>query len=179
MSAPRHRSLPVRLLLACFVAQGAWWLVMLLALAASLMLAVDDVSSESQNVVDMLLQGSLDLGGIKGSLLQFVLVATVVGGLVLMAGIFVVPVLLRIFIRIICGGLRASYAWALVANLASWISLVAISLLLWVIPGAQPVAAFVMWIGSSILSAMLLYPHLRMQVEPAPPTTTDIDRKAT
>lgn len=176
MSEPDSRSLPVRLLLACFVAQGAWWLITLVVLAASLALVVDDASEESRSFVDLLLDGTLDVGGIPGSLLEYVLIATVVGGLLLLAGVFVVPILLRIFIRIICGGARTSYGWALVANLASWIALVAITLLFWLLPGAQPIAVFVTWVGSSVLSAVLLYPHVRVRAETSTP---DTERKAT
>ncbi len=184
----RHLIQPFLLLLACFVAQGAWWLMTVLAVAATLAFIVDDAATESRSLVDVLLDGSFDVGGVSGSVLQWVLVVTVVGGLLLLAGTFVVPILLRIFVRVICGA-RISYAWALIANLASWILLIALTALLWAIPGTQPLAIFVTWIGSSLVTAMLLYPHMRVRqradvIEPASEphqlsTDTDIERKAT
>lgn len=191
-AAPDLRTLPLRLLLACFVAQGAWWLITMLVVAASLVVVVDDATDESRSLVDLLLDGTLDIGGVPASLLEYVLVVVLVGGLLLLAGVFVVPMLLRIFIRIICGGARASYGWALVANLASWILLVALAGLLWLLPGAQPIAVFVTWLGSSVISALVLYPHVHARAaasaagSAAPPAVTDastdtpdIERKAT
>jgi hypothetical protein len=158
------------------------------------MVAVDDASEGSRSLVDRLLDGSFAVGGVPASLLEYALVIALVGGLLLLAGVFVVPMLLRIFIRIICGGARASYGWALVANLASWILLVALAGLLWLLPGAQPIAIFVTWLGSSFISALVLYPHVHARAvaaameasatPPAPTTdvstdTTDTERKAT
>jgi hypothetical protein len=177
MSDPQdHRSLP-RLMLACFVAQGAWWLVMGIVVAGSLVLIVGDAAEQSRGIVDVLLDGSLEFAGVPGSLVQYVLVVALVGGLLLMAGTFVVPILLRVFVRIVCGA-RVSYGWALVANFASWILLVALTLLLWVLPGAQPFAIFITWIGSSVVSALLLRPHLRTVHIDSSSTSELTERKA-
>jgi hypothetical protein len=167
MSQPDTRSLPVRLVLACFVAQGVWWLISSIVVAAILMVMVGDVADGSQSFFDLLVDGTLEFGGVPASVLRYVLVVVVAGGLLLLAGVFVVPILLRMFILIICGGAGASYGWALVANLASWILLVAITLLFWLLPGAQPIAVFVTWAGSSVVSALLLYPHVHQRVAKA------------
>jgi hypothetical protein len=153
--------MPLRVLLACFVAQGAWWFLTGIIVAAALISVIDEASTETRSIVDVLVNRSVDVGGVPGTLVQYVLVVAVIGGLVGLGGVFVVPMLLRIFVRIICGGARVAYGWALVANLASWILLVAVLGLLWLIPGAQPIALFLTWIGSSVVSALVLYPNVR------------------
>lgn len=187
MSDVRPRSMPLRVLLACFVAQGAWWFVTAIVVAATLVYVIDDASTETQGLLDVLLDRSLDVGGVPATLLQYVLIVAVIGGLVGLGGIFIVPMLLRIFVRLICGA-RVSYGWALVANLASWILLVALVGLLWLIPGAQPIALFLTWLGSSVVSAVILHPNLRWPTPDAPalesasadaPAPPDIERKAT
>lgn len=166
MSTRLFSAHPMRVLLACFVAQGAWWLLTLTVIAGALVAAAgSDVQELS--LTDLLVDGTSSVAGASSAVVSYVLVLLATLGVLLIAGTFVVPMLLRIFVRIICSA-QVGYAWALVANLASWIILVAVSMLLWLIPGAQPIAAFVMWFGSSVMTAALLYPRVRL-IEPARP----------
>jgi hypothetical protein len=174
MSGIRQPLQPARVLLACFVAQGAWFLLTLFALAATLFAVVGGGEPE-RDFVDLLIDGSQDVAGVSTTVLGYLIALVSVLGLLLVSGAFIVPMLIRIFLRIICGA-SVSYAWALVANLASWIVMVALSILLWVLPGGQPFAAFFVWIGSSVMTALLVQPRLRTTA--IAPTKIDPDRAA-
>lgn len=173
-----HGGLGLRTWLAVFVAQGLWGLVTILAVVAVVAVSYDgsEVAS-SGGIIDWLVDGADDLAGTSTTLLKAVLAVLATIGTLLLLGSLVVPMLIRIFVRVVCGA-RVSYGWAMVANLASSVFLVALTLLLWFVPGGQPVAAFACWLGSSLLTAMLvqlrLEPTDRIAADTAPPRSAPI-----
>jgi hypothetical protein len=151
----------MRVWLAVFVAQGLWGLVMLLAMVAAAAAALDTTQAVgSGDIIGWLVAGMDGLAGSSATVLRATFYVLAAAGLLLLVGALVVPALIRIFVRVVCDA-RVGYGWALVANLASSVLLVALTLLLWFIPGAQPIAAFICWIGSSLLTALLV--QLRMR----------------
>lgn len=156
-----HGSLGVRTWLAVFVAQGLWGLVTILAVIGVVTVSYDTSQvADSGGIIDWLVDGADDLAGTSTTVLKAVLAALATVGAFVLIGSLVVPLLIRIFVRVVCGA-RVSYGWAMVANLASSVFLVALTLLLWFVPGGQPIAAFACWLGSSLLTAMLVQLRLR------------------
>lgn len=121
--------------LACFVAAGtygiAWGGIMALIIGGAVFGAV---------TVDVLWSSLL-------AVLAFILLAIL--------SVFIVPLITKALVRSIARA-RVGLAWTCVAVLVGWVVVSALSTLLWLIPGAQPFAALLVWAGSTALTAWLI-----------------------
>jgi hypothetical protein len=86
---------------------------------------------------------------------------SVLGGLLLLVltgpvSVFVVPILTKMLVRSIARA-RVGLFWTTTSVLVGWVVVTALSTLLWLIPGAQPLAALMVWAGSTALTAWLLH----------------------
>ena len=122
--------------LACFVAAGtyglAWGTIMFLIVGGAVFGAV---------TTDVLWSS------------VFAVLAFIVLGLL---SVLIVPIITKMLVRSIARA-RVGLAWTCVSVLVGWVVVTALSTLLWLIPGAQPFAALLVWAGSTALTAWLLH----------------------
>lgn len=157
---------------ACFLAQGAYALLTALATAMGLVVAMTMLSDPGGKSLTQTAWEFISGDGLTGAFpLRYLLMGLVAIGALGLVGSFVVPMFIRLAVRVICNA-RVGYAWAMFANLTSWIVVTAMSTLLWLIPGAQPLVAFGVWLGSSALCAALIRGKLQPQV-PASEVVTE------
>lgn len=69
--------------------------------------------------------------------------------------VFIVPLLTRSLVKSIARA-RVGLVWTCVSVLVGWVLVTALSSLLWLIPGAQPFAALLVWAGATAVTAYLL-----------------------
>lgn len=153
-----------RLWFACFVAQGAYGLLSALVIGVAMLVAMNVTAGPNANVVDWVTEAIRD-GEVSTSTLWYTVLILVGIGALGLLGTLVVPLFIQGMVRLTCRA-RVGYAWALVANLASWIGVTALSVLLWLLPGAQPFVAFAVWLGSSALCGLLLRARLTHPTQP-------------
>lgn len=99
-------------------------------------------------------------GAIFGAVTMDVLwssVAAVLAFIVLgVLSVFIVPLLTMSLVRSIARA-RVGFLWTFVSVLVGWVLVSALSTLLWLIPGAQPIAALLVWAGATAVTAYLLH----------------------
>ena len=69
--------------------------------------------------------------------------------------VFIVPIITKSLVKHIARA-RVGLAWTCIAVLVGWVLVSALSTLLWLIPGAQPFAALLVWAGATAVTAWLL-----------------------
>ena len=124
-----------RMWLAVFVAQAAYGLAMV-----AIMTLIVGTAVVGALTVDALLSG---------------LLAVVAFALLTMGSVFIVPVLIKMCVRTVTG-LKVGFGWAFFSNLAGWFLTTVATSLLWLIPGTQPLLAFLSLLGASALTAYLV-----------------------
>lgn len=85
---------------------------------------------------------------------------SVLGGLLLLVlsgplSVLIVPALTKGLVRSIARA-RVGLFWTTVSVLVGWVVVTALSTLLWLIPGAQPFAALLVWAGATAVTAWLI-----------------------